>query len=256
MADRAGLSLVESGDPNGPTLVLLPTLGTDHTLWEAILPHLPQSLRILRPDLPGHGISTNLTPPGRIGAYIPTVEHTLDARNLRNIALLGHGLGGLIAQGLATKRLDLVRSLILSGTAARIGTRDRWLATARDAREAPGRLAAMLAQRWSLPRAPAIQRAHIEDMIGAQNPEGIARAAEAMAGTDFYTTTAALRLPALALVGDRDAATPSDLVSETAALIPGSQISLLRNAGHLAMIDAPGAYATALRGFLKNTGHL
>ena len=252
----APLHVSQTGDQGGAPLVLLHTLATDHHLWDDVLPHLPDGVCLLCPDLPGHG-QTPLGPaPGRIGALIAAVEATLDAHRIRDAALLGHGLGGLVAQGLATKRLDLVRSLILSGTAARIGTRARWLQVATEVRQNPDAFAQSSARNWSLPRANPEHLARIRHLIGQQDPEAIAQAAEAIAGTDFYTTTAALRLPTLALVGDRDAATPSDLVAETAGLIPGSHTIRLKNAGHLAMLDSPINYAKAITEFLKDTAHI
>ena len=83
----------------------------------------------------------------------------------------------------------------------------------------------------------------------------MAQVAEAAAGSDFYTTTATLRLPTLALVGSLDRVTPPDLVRETAALVPGSDVQLIAGAGHLSMLNQPEFYASAVRGFLDRIGH-
>ena len=77
----------------------------------------------------------------------------------------------------------------------------------------------------------------------------------AIAGTDFFTTTASLRLPTLAIAGDQDGSTPPDLVRETADLIPGSRFHLIRGAGHLPCVEKPDDYAAALTGFLQDIGH-
>ena len=255
LADAIPPHATRRGDPYRPALVLIHTIGTDGTLWDALLPHLPETLHILRLDLRGHGQSPHGPPPGRIGAYIRDVEHTLDTLDLRDTALLGHGFGGLIAQGLATKRLDLVRALILSGTATKMGTRDRWTTLAQKTRQGDS-LAPILATAWRAPKATPAAIRTLAERIDRQDPETLAQAAEAIAGADFYTTTAALRLPTLALVGDRDTATPVDLVRETADLVPGSTVERIPRAGHLAMIDAPADYAAALTAFLDRIGHL
>ena len=70
----------------------------------------------------------------------------------------------------------------------------------------------------------------------------------AIAGTDFYTPTAALRLPALGIAGSEDGSTPPDLVRET--------IDLIRGAGHLPCVENPAEYADILTEFLKETGHV
>jgi 3-oxoadipate enol-lactonase len=86
--------------------------------------------------------------------------------------------------------------------------------------------------------------------------DGYAGCAAAIAGTDFYTTTAALRLPALVIAGDRDGATPPDLVRELADLIPGARYELMRGVGHLPCVENPDAYTAHLTGFLRDIGHL
>ena len=78
----------------------------------------------------------------------------------------------------------------------------------------------------------------------------------AIAGTDFYTTTAGLTLPTLAIAGSEDGSTPPDLVRETATLVKGSSFHLIRNAGHLPCVDKSGEYVEILTTFLKDIGHI
>ena len=250
------LNVAHSGDPTGAPLVLLHTIGADLTLWDPLLPHLAPDLSIIRIDLPGYGASADTQSPGRMGTMISAVEATLDALSLREVALLGHGLGGLIAQGLAVKRLDLVRALLLSGTAAKIGTRAQWETLAQSL-ETEGQSALLdgPAQTWLAPKAPLDQQTALATRLRAQSARALARAAEAIAGTDFYTSTASLRLPLLCLVGANDRFTPPDLVRETADLVPGHQFALIPRAGHLAMVDAPQIYGEKVSKFLKEIGH-
>ena len=78
----------------------------------------------------------------------------------------------------------------------------------------------------------------------------------AIAGSDFYTPTSGLRLPALGIAGDQDGSTPPDLVRETIDLIPGARFHLIRGAGHLPCVENPEEYAEVLGGFLKEVGHV
>ena len=94
------------------------------------------------------------------------------------------------------------------------------------------------------------------NMLIRQPQPGYAGCSSAIAGTDFYTTTAALRLPALAIAGSDDGSTPPDLVRETAELIPGSKFHLIRGAGHLPCAEKPEEFARVLTEFLKETGHI
>ena len=79
--------------------------------------------------------------------------------------------------------------------------------------------------------------------------------AAAIAGADFYTPTAGLRLPVMAIAGGHDGSTPPDLVRETAALIRGSRFQLIRRAGHVPMVDRPAEVAATLGAFLEGIAH-
>jgi 3-oxoadipate enol-lactonase len=106
-------------------------------------------------------------------------------------------------------------------------------------------------RRWrEAPQMPAARA-----MLLSTPAEGWAGCAAAIAGTDFYETTATLRLPTLAIAGANDGSTPPDLVRETADLIPGARFALIRGAGHLPCLERPDDYAAALAGFLKEIGH-
>lgn len=246
-----------TGPDNGPPLVLIHALGANLTLWDDLIPLLPPGLRILRMDLRGHGGSDVPAPPYAMGALIRDVDRLMDHFALRDAVVLGVSLGGLIAQGLAIKRLDLVRALILSNTAARIGTSDLWSRRIAGVRAtglaayAPGAMERMFGRNWR--ETPAMPR--IRQILLDTDPDGWAGCAAAIAGTDFYTPTASLTLPTLAIAGAHDGTTPPDLVRETADLIRGSRFALMRKSGHLPMVDAPDAFAALVAEFLDAIAH-
>lgn len=257
-ADGTALHVQETGPADAPALVLLHALGTDLRLWDAIAPHLPSSLRVVRIDMRGHGLSDCPDGPYKMGRLVSDTEAVMDALGLKDAAVLGLSIGGMIAQGLAVKRLDLVRALILSNTGAKIGTPEIW-AERIDAANAGGlaALADATLERWfGEPFRSSRDAALIRTLLLRQPLAGWTGCAAAIAGTDFYTPTSGLRLPTLAIAGDRDGSTPPDLVRETAELIPGARFHLLRGAGHLPCVDAAPAFADALTGFLEDTGHI
>lgn len=96
----------------------------------------------------------------------------------------------------------------------------------------------------------------VRAMLEAMDPRGWVGCAAAIAGTDFYTPTAGLTLPTLAIAGANDGTTPPDLVRETAELIRGSRFHLMRGAGHLPMIEKPQDYAAVLSEFLVSVGQV
>lgn len=256
--DDIRLNATLSGPEGAPALVLIHGLGLSSAGFDPILPFLPASLRVLTFDLRGHGKSDVPPAPYSMGQLIRDTERVIDHFGLKDTVVLGHSLGGLIAQGLATKRLDLVRGLILSNTAARIGIESQWrdrIATVRTGgidgiRDSS--LQRWFGRNWRTAHGVAAAVA----LLDAAHPEGWLGAAAAISGTDFYTTTAALRLPALFLAGANDGSTPPDLMRETADLIPGAEFHLIRGAGHLAFLEKPQDYSQAVTGFLTRIGHV
>ncbi len=252
------LHLREDGTPEGPPLVLLHGLGMDLRIWDAVIPLLPKGLRIVRFDLRGHGRSDCPSPPYAMGTLIRDTEGVLDHLALKDCVFVGLGLGGMIAQGLAVKRLDLIRALVLAGTAAKWGLSKAWQAQAQTATsEGIPAVADQIISRWFSPKAISEGKADtLRARLEGMNPDGYAGGCAAIAGTDFFTTTARLRLPALGIAGADDRATPPDLVRETTQLIPGAGFELMRRAGHIMCADQPEAFAAVLTAFLQDTGHI
>ena len=246
------LNAVLSGPPDAPPLVLIHGLGLDLRLWDAL--QLPT--RTLRLDLRGHGASDSPPPPYAMGTLIRDVERLMTHFGLKDAVVLGAGEGGLIAQGLAVKRLDLVRALVLTGSATRFANPSVWeTRLSRLAAEGPdldAECATLLGPRWRTSPALGPLRA----MLSETRPEGWQGLAAATATADFYQTTATLRLPTLVLAGADDRKTPPDLQRELADLIAGSTFQLLRGGSHLSMLTHADAFTQALTDFLTRIAHV
>jgi 3-oxoadipate enol-lactonase len=260
IADLPGVSLHyrEDGDPQGPPVVFANSLGTDLRLWDSVVSLLPQKLRVIRFDKRGHGLSSCPPAPYSMGSLVTDAEALLDHLKIRDCVLVGLSIGGMIAQGLAVKRMDQVRAMVISNTAAKIGTTEMWndrIATIR----AGGieALADTIMERWFSKEFRATPELELwRNMLVRTPVDGYSGCSAAIAGTDFYTTTASLTLPTLAIAGSEDGSTPPDLVRETAELIKGSRFELIRGAGHLPCVEKPEEYAGHLTNFLKDIGHV
>ena len=260
MADLGDVALHYriDGPEDGAPVVFANSLGTDMRLWDPILPLLPAGLRILRYDKRGHGLSTCPAAPYTMGALVSDAERLMDQLGFTNALFVGLSIGGLIAQGLAVKRLDLVRAMVLSNTGAKIGTKALW--DDRIAGVQSGGIEALAdatMERWfSKAFLATPELALWRNMLTRQPDAGYAGCSAAISGTDFYATTASLRLPTLGIAGSEDGATPPDLVRETVDLVPGSQFALIRKAGHLPCVEQPEEYARLLTDFMRATGHI
>jgi 3-oxoadipate enol-lactonase len=243
-----------TGPATAPPLVLIHGLGQDLSLWDALLPHLRN--RILRLDLRGHGASDTPPPPYALGRLIRDVERLMIHFALKDAVVLGTGEGGLIAQGLAVKRLDLVRALVLTGSATRFANPSVWEARlarlAADGPDLAAECAALLGPRWR--ESPALQPTRA--MLTRTRPEGWQGLAAAVATADLYQTTATLTLPTLVLAGSDDRKCPPDLQRDLADLVAGSSFQLLRGGSHLSMLTHPEPFAQALTAFLTRIAHV
>ncbi|MFM2354912.1 MAG: hypothetical protein RLZZ528_648 [Pseudomonadota bacterium] len=255
---EATIHWVQDGDPKGRPVVLAHALGLDLTVWDRVIPLLPPALRLIRYDLRGHGGSACPAPPYRMGALVSDAERLLDALSVRDAVFVGLSIGGMIAQGLAVKRLDQVRGMVLSNSAAKSGTEATWAARIDIVRKGGIEAAApAILDRWfgraglATPAA-----AEMRELLLTCREDGYMGCAAAIAGTDFYETTATLTLPTLAIAGANDGSTPPDLVRETADLIKGARFELIRGAGHLPPVDRPEDFARLLTGFLVAIGHV
>ncbi len=256
--DGLRLNTQATGPEDGPVLVLSGSLGTTLHLWDLMLAHLPQTLRIIRYDMRGHGLSDAPEGPYRMGQLVSDAEAVCDTYGVQDALFVGLSVGGMVAQGLAVKRPEIIRALVLSNTAAKIGNPKLWQDRI-EAVQAQGMeaLADGVMQRWfgaSFYGSDAM--APWRKMLVSTPPQGYAGVCAAIAGTDFYTPTSGLRIPTLGIAGNEDKATPPDLVRETIDLIPGAQFVLMRQAGHLPCVEQPETYARHLRKFMGDIGHL
>lgn len=248
------------GDPNGAPIVFGNSLGTDFRLWDKIIPLLPDGLRILRFDKRGHGLSSCPDGDYTMAELIEDTAQLMQALDFRDCMFVGLSIGGIIVQGLADRYPDLVRAMVISNSAARIGTEQMWqerIAVLRaDGIEA---IADNIMQRWF---AREFHAQHALELQGWRNmltrtpAAGYIGCCAAIAAGDFTASTAQLTLPTLAIAGSEDGSAPPELVRATAELVPGSRFEVIDNAGHLPCVEQPEEYARILNGFIRETGHV
>ena len=107
------------GANHGPTVVFANSLGTELRLWDALLPLLPADMRVVRYDKPGHGLSdlAGTTTVEDLADDAAALIETLGGQ----VVFVGLSIGGLIAQALAARRPDLLKAVVISNSAAKLG---------------------------------------------------------------------------------------------------------------------------------------
>ena len=119
----------------------------------------------------------------------------------------------MIAQGLATKRLDLIRAMVLSNTAAKIATPAIWQDRIDSIRATGiGPVSDTTIGRWFSPKMQASSAmSPWHSIMRATQPEGYIGCAHAISDADFIATTSTLRLPVMGIAGDHDGSPPPRL---------------------------------------------
>lgn len=239
------------GPADAPAVVFANSLGTDLRLWDALLAQMPD-IRAIRFDKRGHGLSDE-SPPYAIADLAQDAAALIEALDPGPVVFVGLSIGGMIAQALAASRPELLRALVLSNTAVRMGTAESWaqrIAAVETAGTAS--IADTIMERWfAAPFRARPELALWRNMVIRTSSTGYVAACQALAATDLTQTTAALRLPTLVIAGDQDGSSPAELVRATADLIPGAGFHVIPVAGHLPCVEAPAAYAAVLRPFLQ-----
>lgn len=246
------------GRVDSPALVFSNSLGTDFRIWNEVAEALGDRWRIVLYDKRGHGLSEATPAPYRMTDHVADLAALLEHVGIEKAAVVGLSVGGLIAQGLAATRPDLVSALVLCDTAHKIGTAEMWNARI-DTVTTKG-IAAMadaIMERWFTPAYRVPENADFVGytaMLTRTTVDGYAGTCAALRDADLTESTRALKLPALLLVGDQDGSTPPDLVRSTADLIEDSRFEVIAGAGHLPCVEKPAETARLIGDFLTDNG--
>jgi pimeloyl-ACP methyl ester carboxylesterase len=243
------LAVLEAGDEESPTVVLLAGALRSSHLWRNLVPLLAPWMRVLAVDLLGSGGSDS--PPGadlRLEAHARYVREALEDLGIERFAVVGHGHGGGVAQLLAlgggAEALVLLDSIAF----------DAWPGPAiRALRERSGTFDRAAVDAW-LHEAIDIGASH-RDRLSEQDvegylapfagPDGVERFERVVASLDgvglvgLEPRLAELEIPALVLWGEEDRFVPVELAERLGDALPMATIALLPGCGHLVLDDAP-----------------
>ncbi|MCU1485929.1 MAG: putative hydrolase or acyltransferase of alpha/beta superfamily [Actinomycetia bacterium] len=261
---RAGLATIEAGEGGRPLLLVHGFTGAKEDFADHLVALADAGWHVVAPDLPGHGSSHPDGAEFGFDAYAGVVLALADDLGWARFALLGHSMGGVVAQHLVAAAPERVTALVLMDTSPdRVGV-DGELVD----------LACEVASTQGLPALLELQRA-----LGSPLDTERGRALHARPGwqehqdqkflrcsAEMYVTMArllttapsrvdqlgAIGVPTLVLVGADDLLLrePSDRL---AAAIPGARLVVVPGAGHSPQLEAPEAWFSAVTAFLEGS---
>ncbi len=237
-----------------PTIVFANSLGTDFRIWRDVIIRLVGEAGFVMYDKRGHGLSTTGPTPYAIDDHIGDLEALLDHLGVTKAIICGLSVGGMIAMGLASKRRDLVKALILCDTAPKIGTAAIWNDRIA-AIEANGiaSVSDMILERWFTKEFRSPGSAELDGyrmMLNRQDPAGYVSTCAAIRDADLTEKARALKLPVACIVGAEDGSTPPSLVAEMARTIPGALYDVIPACGHIPCVERPVELTDIIRGFI------
>ncbi len=253
-ADGLEIAFCDSGSRDRKAIVFAHAMSFDQTIWDEVISLLPADFRIVTFDHRGHGGSS--VPPGPyvLDHYIHDAARLLDHLGITNCVFVGVSFGGLVAQGLASLRPDLVRQLVLSNTATKIGILETWMQGADKVRAVGFSAEEVDSTFENLFSSAFLQLNDLQYLKNRRlrlSVEGYIVCCNAIGHADMATSSSKLEQPTLVIGSDADLITPQHVVKALAEIIPDSQFKLIEGSGHLPCIDNPTAFGALLTDFLR-----
>jgi len=261
--DGRRVHLAALGDGERRPLLLVHGLGGRWQNWLANIPRLARQRRVVALDLPGFGRSQMPLEPVSIAGYARALDRVCDLLELDEPAVAGHSLGGLVASELALRFPRRVGALVLVDTATLLPGELKPRA-AHLALQLASLLTGMLPSGpIARPRARQLAFAGVirhptliapellyELTGGAHAPGGLA-ALNALAAHDIDGELREIAAPTLIIHGRDDLLIAAADAERLATLIPGAELEIFENTGHMPMLERPTRFNDAVERFLE-----
>lgn len=248
----------------GETVLMLHGIGGGHLAFAPQVETLAEvGYRAVAWDMPGYGHSAPIEPYTFKGLAQSCVN-LIDALQCESVVLVGHSMGGMVAQEVIARRPDKVHKLVLCGTSAAFGRRS-------DGKSAEAWAQQFIAQRTApldAGRTMADMAAKlVPQMIGPGSlPEGIRlaehcmgsvpaatyrRALDCLVTFDRQAALADIRVPTLLIGGEFDRVAAPAVMKQMAQALPNARYVEMAGIGHLMNLEAPDTFDRILLDFLR-----
>ena len=259
-----GIAVYYESQGEGEPLFLIAGLGATHHLWELQAPSFARRYRVVTFDNRGAGDSDKPPEPYSIALFADDTAALMDALGIERAHVYGQSMGGLIAQEIALRHPQKVRGLVLGCTT---------FGGPRSVLPSP-QAAALLAGMPNLPPEQAVDRVlevfyspryrrehaaearrRIQSYFPLRtSPDAYVRQLVACLAFDTYDRLPQIAAPTLVINGAEDALIPPENSRIMAQRIPGAELVLFPEAGHLYFHEMPEEADAAVADFLRRRG--
>lgn len=231
---------------HGKTLVFSNSLGTNFSMWEDNIDVLSHHFNILRYDNRGHGGSTINQNKVSIADLGSDVIELLDALKLERVYFCGLSIGGLIGQWLGINHPTRFEKIIISNTAAKIGTEEGWNARIKQVNEyGLESILAATAERWFTLDYRTKNDSRVQDILHdfvSTSLRGYIACCNAVATADFREQLHNLETPLLIITGMQDEVTTVEDGKFIQKRTPIANLVTL-DAAHLSNMEHPEEFS-------------
>ena len=230
---------------SGPVLLLIHGAGGNHLVWPKEIQRM-RGTTVYNLDLPGHGRSPG---PGRssIDGYADIVQDYMEKLALQNVTIVGHSMGGAVAQTVALRGLQRVSNLVIVNSGAKL----RVAPTILDQALVDPDLVVdfVIHSSWG-PAAPVALVELGKKSMQLTDPVAIHGDFLACDCFDIRSKLDQIRIPTLIISGTEDKMTPLKYGRYLADNIADARLVTVEGAGHFAMLENPELVAKRIAEFL------
>lgn len=217
----------------GPPVLLIGGLGSNLGVWDNLVRRLPD-FQTIAVDAPGTGSSTTPVVPLSMAELADVYAGLVTGLGLTQVTVLGHSLGGAVAQQLAHQAPELVTGLVLCGTGPGAGGVPATLAALGELASPLHYFGAAQARRMAPP-----------------SIYGYYCQLAALVGWTSFPWLASIEAPTLVLAGEADPVYPVANARLLGRLIPNARVTVVTGGGHQFVVHNADDVAPLVRAFLS-----
>ncbi len=246
------------GDLGKPVVVLMHGWTANHTRWAQVERRLAADFRVIAYDLRGHGWSEKGPELDYgFGSHVLDLQGLMSALKIERATLVGHSMGGMIAQHFALAFPDKVENLVLIGTCACTAPEE---SKRRAMRALSWMFLYMFEPVMAIKNRDKWTKLDLyPDMLDDSlkpSPEAAKEGIIAVANMDLRERLASLQTPALVIASEDDDTVPFELSCELAASLPKCVMARVSGCGHHIPIDMPDFVSEKVKEFAaENVRH-